>query len=192
MSTDFAPYAYPVLRDETLRAAEERARVHGHAAGFAAGRREAAVLLERERAALGAEHEQLLADGQARIRSALAAVARAEEQLRTATAPVLADADASLLAAAVELAALVLGAQPSSASVERVRRVIESSADLGPVAVRVSPVDAAAIGDSPVPLLADPALGPGDALVSLPDGVLDARIDAALARARAALEEEQS
>ncbi|MCU1438699.1 MAG: hypothetical protein JWP66_1786, partial [Naasia sp.] len=54
MSTEFAPFAYPVLRDDALRAAEERARIHGHAAGFAAGRRDAAAALEQERAARAA------------------------------------------------------------------------------------------------------------------------------------------
>ena len=60
MSTDFAPYAYPVLKDEQLSAVGERARIAGHSAGFAAGRREAAEILARERAALQQEHERAL------------------------------------------------------------------------------------------------------------------------------------
>ncbi|MFS2031944.1 hypothetical protein ACEN85_17785, partial [Curtobacterium sp. CT11-45] len=56
-------------------------------------------------------------------------------------------------------------------------------------AVRLSVADAARVAelDLPVPVVADPSLHDGDAVVDLPDGLLDARIATALDRARTAL-----
>ncbi|WP_210479810.1 FliH/SctL family protein [Naasia sp. SYSU D00948] len=193
MSTDFAPLAYPVLRDDAARGIEERARIQGHAAGYAAGRREAAATLESERAARQAEHDRVLTDGRARIQSAAAALSAGAAQLAAATAPVLAEADAALLSAAVELAeALLLREldERPDAPLARVRRVLAAAAGSSPLRVRLAPADAELAGPSigDVTVVPDPSLRPGDAVVDLPDGVLDARVGAALERARAALQ----
>ncbi|MFJ3383043.1 MULTISPECIES: hypothetical protein [unclassified Curtobacterium] len=70
-----------------------------------------------------------------------------------------------------------------------VRRALASVDHTLVIAVRLSPADAAAVTalDLPVAVRADATLRDGDAVVDLPDGVLDARIGAALARARTAL-----
>ncbi|MCU1570969.1 MAG: hypothetical protein JWR33_1710 [Naasia sp.] len=197
MSIDFAPFAYPVLRDDTLRDAEERARVHGHAAGYAAGRRDAAELLAAEREHLHREHEHGLADARRALADATRAVTLVAARLAAQTAPVLADADHALLTAATQLAEDLLGQElrESAAGMQRIRQVLASVEDEVIQAVRLCPSDAALLASSPAPLvvhvLPDSRLSPGDAIVVLADGILDARIGAALQRARAALGEAQ-
>ncbi|WP_210507502.1 FliH/SctL family protein [Naasia sp. SYSU D00057] len=194
MSTDFAPLAYPVLRDDAARAAEERARIAGHAAGYAAGRRAAAAAVEAERLAQQAEHDQAIAAGRARLAAAAQALTLAAARLDAATAPVLAAVDASLLAASVELAEALVDRELASAPdapLDRVRRVLDGATEQLPVRVRLAPADAELAGTEleGIAVLADAALHRGDAVVELPDGILDARIAAALDRARAVLGE---
>lgn len=129
-------------------------------------------------------------------------------------APVLADAEASVASAAVDLAEAIVGnvvrasrpahdatvadgpdgqgsreARIASGAEATVRRALASVDRTVPVAVRLSPADAARVAglDLPVPVVADGALRDGDAVVDLPDGMLDARIATALDRARTAL-----
>ncbi|MEN1977050.1 FliH/SctL family protein, partial [Cellulomonas sp. P4] len=116
-------------------------------------------------------------------------------------------------AAALELAAVVLGqevADAPTAARAALRRLREQDPRREVHTVRLHPRDLATVraalaapaatGDVPagdvlaglpdltgVELVADPALEPGDAVGELPDGYLDARIGAALDRARAAL-----
>ncbi len=80
-------------------------------------------------------------------------------------------------------------ARITSGAETTVRRALASIDRSVPVAVRLSPADAARVADVdlPVPVVADPALRDGDAVVDLPDGILDARIATALDRARTAL-----
>ncbi|BDZ45096.1 FliH/SctL family protein [Naasia aerilata] len=195
MSTDFALYTYPVLQDEQLSAVAERARVAGHASGFAAGRREAAEILARELAGQRAEHERMLERERSALRAATAALSSAAARLEAATAPVLASADQSLLAGAVELAEALLGCElrdePASA-LARVRATLAVAGEPGSIrGIRVHPRDAALLEqeDLPVPVLADAALLPGDVVVLLQHGILDARIAGAVQRARQALED---
>jgi flagellar assembly protein FliH len=133
----------------------------------------------------------------------LAVLTAAARAAADRSAPVLASAESTLHAAAVQLAAAVLGREladgPASAraALDRVLR-----AGLEVHTVRLSPRDhevlrvamapgAAVLADLPaltgVELVADPALAPGDAVGEYPDGYLDARIVDALDRARAAL-----
>jgi len=129
-------------------------------------------------------------------------------------APVLADAEASVASAAVDLAEAIVGnvvrasrpahdatvadgpdgpgsqeARIASGAEATVRRALASVDRTVPVAVRLSPADAARVAglDLPVPVVADGTLRDGDAVVDLPDGMLDARIATALDRARTAL-----
>lgn len=192
MSIDFAPFAYPVLRDDSIREAEERARVHGHTAGYTAGRREAAELL-------AADREQLLRDYEAQLEGSRRALADATRALNSAAArfaslaaPSLAGADDAILAVAVELAEEILGRElrDSAAWVERVRDVFASVDDEVPQGIRLNPADAAALAESAeplrVPVSPDATLARGDAVVVFADGLLDARVSSALDRARTA------
>jgi len=136
-------------------------------------------MLERERLAL---------------RTAAAALAAAAARLEAATAPVLASADASLLAGALELAEALVGRElrddPGSA-VHRVRAALAAAGDARSIrGVRVHPRDAALLAeeDLGIPVETDAALAPGDAVVLLAHGILDARVAGAVDRARRALE----
>jgi flagellar assembly protein FliH len=195
MSIDFAPFAYPVLRDDSAREAQERARVQGHTSGYTAGRREAAELL-------AADREQLLRDYEGQLEGARRALADATRALNSAAArfaslaaPVLADADDAILTVAIELAEEIIGRElrDSAAWVGRVRDVLASVDDEGPQGIRLNPADAAALAESAEPLrlpvTADGTLARGDAVVLFADGMLDARVGSALERARTAVEE---
>lgn len=199
MSSDaaaFAPLTVPVLAEtEHERAAMAAARARGYAAGFADGRRAAAV--EQERWLAEAEDARAAEAAEAADRvSALAAVLRsAAVELREATVPVLADAEESLVEAAFELASAVVGIALEdrlAAARAAVRRAV-SAAQPGAVAVvRLHPDDVAALraaglDDAEPRLVADASLSRGDAIGELPSGWLDARIQDAFARAREAL-----
>jgi flagellar assembly protein FliH len=191
----FAPFAYPVLRDDSLERAEERARVRGHAAGHAAGLRAAELEATAMRTALQAEFDRRLDERMAEVSAAAAALARAAQELNTRTAPVLAEADSTLSAAALALTETLLGsaerdAAPfaraaldralAAADTDVVQRVRLNPDDLALIAHAVPAVDG-------VELVADPALGRGDAIAELQHGLLDARLASALDRARTAL-----
>ncbi|MCR6688170.1 FliH/SctL family protein [Cellulomonas sp.] len=187
-----------VLRPLTTSAADElvqdSARAEGFAAGYAAGARRAAA-----DAAVAAEQtaRRAAADAEARRRSlddALGLLARAADAVRALTAPVLTEASAAVHAAGLDLAHAVLGAELSDAphaARAALARVLATEPGPGPVIVRLHPADAALLADVPVPdgfvVEADPSLHRGDALAVHADGQIDARIDAALGRARAAL-----
>lgn len=210
--------AFPVIgqpREERTTAAD----VRGHAAGYAAGLRAAEAETAALRARLLAEHESAVASLRAEAARRVAVLDAATTALLSRVTPVLADAEESLVRAALDLAEAVVGsairagrrdddapaphapvqepvgreARCGSGAEATVRRALATVHRTVAVAVRVSPADAARVADLDlsVPVLADPALRDGDAVVDLPDGLVDARIGAALERARAALEGER-
>jgi flagellar assembly protein FliH len=202
LTEPFAPLAFPVITDAALARRAASADVRGHAAGYASGLRAAHVETEAIRARMDAEHAARLADLEALVVDRLAVLDRAAAALQARIVPVLDAAEESVTSAAVELADAVVGyavrasradasvlGGPSVAAEVTLRRALDVAAAPVVTAVRLSPADAAALADlaMPVPVVADPALRDGDAVVDLPDGLLDARIDAALSRARAAL-----
>lgn len=194
-----AAVAFPALdapgRDDLPT---QRAGASAHAAGFAAGF--AAGARAASRAAAQAQvlaDERRLADEHRRAAehaAALAALDAAVRGARSQTAPVLAEAQATLQRCALELATAVLGVELSdgpTGAVAALARV--AAADVEPVAIRLHPDDLRALGPDPqlpegARLVADPSLARGDAVADLPDGWLDARISSALERARTALE----
>ncbi|PYY38665.1 MULTISPECIES: hypothetical protein [unclassified Curtobacterium] len=203
MTDAFAPVAFPVITDAALARRAASADVRGHAAGYAAGLRAAQVETDAARARMDAEHAARLSDLEAFVVDRLAVLDRAAAALQARVAPVLADAEQSVASAAVDLAEAVVGyavrasraddvdgvsGRPAAAE-ETLRRALAAASAPVVTAVRLSPADAAAVADltMPVPVVADASLRDGDAVVDLPDGLLDARIDAALDRARAAL-----
>lgn len=194
MSTDttFSELSYPSLVSAEPSEETERARVRGHAAGYAAGLRaaeaEATVLVERARE----ERDALRSDASIALESALSALEAAAIRVSDAAALVLADSDAALAAAAIELAESILGRELAddefSARVAMTRAFSEITPD-EVLDIRLSPVDHAVLAangieSSMLRLVADPSLDRGDAIVDLPAGRVDARITSALQRAR--------
>lgn len=201
---DFAPLAFPVVADAGLQQRVASAEVRGHAAGYAAGLRAAHAETEALRAELEAAHVARLQRLEADVAHRVAALTAAADALLARTLPLLASAEQSVVAAAVELADAAVGyavraSRPiaddgledrlvpgAEATVRRALALVDHTVA---IAVRLSPADAAAVAalDLPVAVRADAGLSDGDAVVDLPDGMLDARIDTALARAKDAL-----
>ncbi|OII40557.1 hypothetical protein BIV02_07670 [Curtobacterium sp. MMLR14_014] len=206
--------AFPVLADPAGRERASSADVRGHAAGYTAGLRAAQAATDALRARLEAEHAARVTALQADTARRIAVLDAATNAMLSTVAPVLADAEASVASAAVDLAEAIVGnvvrasrpahdatvadgpdgqgsreARIASGAEATVRRALASVDRTVPVAVRLSPADAARVAglDLPVPVVADGALRDGDAVVDLPDGMLDARIATALDRARTAL-----
>jgi flagellar assembly protein FliH len=166
----------------------------GHAAGYAAGLRRAAVEAAARDEQRSAEHAGALAVERARVERALATLHAAARSLEARTAPVLAEADAELAAAALALAEAVVGRELSDgpgAARAALRRALSAPDSAAVVSVRLHPDDLAVLaedaGRSRVTLVPDPGLAPGDAVAVYPDGELDARIASSLGRAAAAL-----
>jgi flagellar assembly protein FliH len=180
------------------RAASEAARAEGFAAGFAAGAREAARVADlhaREALAARLAQESAAAAATARALDVLATCAAAA---RARTEPVVADLQATVQLAALELAEALLGAELAdhdrSARAALTRALVHADA-IEALTVRLHPSDLAALraagADAPrdgVVLVADPTLPVGDAVAEHADGYLDARLTTAVARARKALE----
>lgn len=177
---------------ETARTA---ARAQGYASGWAEGRRaaERAALAEAEqyvvqraaeRAAEAAEHEQ-----------AVAALRLAAQRLDAATAKVCSAVETHAVEISLQLAEAVLGRELALAeqpAADAMRRALELMPSGTAVTVRLHPadrdgLDLAAFADHCVTVVADPTLRRGDALVETDVTVVDATVDAALARVREVL-----
>lgn len=191
--------AVPTAEQSRLRTeAVDRGYRRGHTLGYAAGQDRARQEAALRRAELEAAHESLLADLRARAAAQQAALAAAAAALAARTAPVLAEAEQTLLDCALTLAEAVLGRElddgdtRSKGILARVQAVQDAP---GPPRVRLNPADLSAIGtealaDAGLDPVADPGTAPGDAVVEYADGYLDARLSAALDRARQALLED--
>uniref|UniRef100_UPI0037852F5D FliH/SctL family protein n=1 Tax=Pseudolysinimonas sp. TaxID=2680009 RepID=UPI0037852F5D len=141
---------------------------------------------------LDAEAARAAEESRRRLESALGALDAAAGRLDARVAPVLADADTALAAAAVELAAAILDREPAPSSVDALDRALHIAGDLQPRRIRLAPSDLALLaGLAPagLELVADSGVPAGDAIIDLPRGEIDARLSAALERARAALRE---
>jgi len=198
MSADaFAPAVFPRLDDGGLDAERERARRRGYAVGHAEGFRRAtqaaAAAAEEERARRTAE-EAHRGDVVAR---AVATLETAAAALTARAAELTAASQRQLLAHAVELAEVILAgelADHAASAAASVRRAL-AAADTAEVReVRLSPHDLAVLDrldgrPAAVALVADESLGRGDAVAVLDDGHIDARIGAAVERARRAVAE---
>ncbi|WP_248703357.1 hypothetical protein [Curtobacterium sp. MWU13-2055] len=198
--------AFPAIGTAAATDRASGADVRGHAAGYTAGLRAAQAETDALRARLQAEHAALTASLRADTVRRIAVLDAATNAMLSTVAPVLSDAESSVASAATDLAEAIVGyeirasrpsvgtdddreARITSGAETTVRRALASIDRSVPVAVRLSPADAARVADVdlPVPVVADPALRDGDAVVDLPDGILDARIATALDRARTAL-----
>lgn len=197
---------FPVLGSAAAPAGDAAAEVRGHAAGYAAGLRAAQAETAALHARLRAEHDQRVAALTADTVRRVAVLDAATKALLSQVAPVLRDAEASLADAALDLAEAVVGhairasrttdatgdgreAPCASGAEATVLRALASVDATVALRVRVSVADAQRVADldPAVPVVGDASLSDGDAVVDLPDGLLDARIGAALDRAREAL-----
>lgn len=187
----FSPLSFPSLPGV---GGDERATIRGHAAGYAAGRRQAELEAEALRQEIADDAARRLDDQGRNVSLALEALGRSAQELQSRELPVLQSLDAAILAAAVELAEAIIGRELAA-----VRDAAQSAIDraltpAGSVAasVRLHPADLAVIeretaGHPALELVADPTLARGDAIAFTADGSVDARISSALARAKAAL-----
>jgi flagellar assembly protein FliH len=199
-------YGSTAVAEPTTRAAGYAA---GYSAGYAAGAREAARVAQAETERVRRERAVEAERNAARLADALAVLANAARVAADRSAPVLAAAERTLQAAALELATAVLGvelADGATSARAALTRVLALDPEHEVHTVRLHPqdlavlreaLDAAGTGVQPaglpdltgVELVADPSLAPGDARGEFPEGYLDARVVAALGRARYALAE---
>ena len=196
VSVRMTPLAFPELVRDDSNETLERARVQGHAAGYAAGRRAATETLAADRAALRVEHERALGEEITDLRDALDAVRQMAGALNAQTVEAFEATEESVLAAAVEIAAAILGRtiadDPDGSALAAVARALEAAGPVPVRVVRLHPADLAVVEAVTEPeaglrLVADPRLQRGDAMVDLPDGVIDACVGSAVDRVRRAL-----
>ncbi|QAY60075.1 hypothetical protein ET475_08790 [Microbacterium protaetiae] len=198
MSADiFAPVVFPHLHDAGLEAERERAWHRGYADGHAAGVR--AAVEQAAVAAAGSEARRAARDeGQRRlVARAITTLHAAAEALHERTQQVSAATTDQVFARAIELATVIIAAELSdvegSASAA-VRRALRSADPADVCEIRLNPDDLAAlerleVAPVGISLVADEQLARGDAIAVVDDGYVDARVDAALKRARRAVQE---
>ncbi|GAB3136714.1 FliH/SctL family protein [Marisediminicola antarctica] len=197
MSIDapFSRMTFPTVRGS---AGDAASAARGHSAGYLAGLRAARTEADTREAVRVAEHAAAMREQQAHLDLALAALGAAAQDLRTRTAPVLADANVMLATAAVDIAEAILtrelddGERSARSAITRafdgIDPVLVQAVQLHPADLASLPaVDIDALRAAGVELVADPMLARGDALSLLADGQLDARISTALARVRSEL-----
>ena len=196
MSTEaFAPAVFPRLRDVDSdverRRARQRGYADGHAEGFRVAAAEAAAAAEQARA----EREQADAQAARALASALTALESAAAALEARVTEVASADERTISARAVDLARTIVGealADREFAAVSALRRALSAGDGEQRVEVRLSTADERILrGHDAVPsgisIAVDDTLDSGDAVVVLDDGIVDARIGAALERARQAL-----
>ena len=193
--TNVLPVVFPILRGNGQARVEAQGEARGHVAGFAAGMRAARAEVQATITRLEAEQAELIRHGQERIDAAVAGLAAAVRTLDQHTVAVLTDVQDVIAATAIELAEAIIGREladgDTSARSALTRALSQLAPDMVHV-VRMNPTDLAVLDASErdaagVRFVADATLGRGDAVTEVADGHLDARIDTALARAKAAL-----
>jgi len=198
MSTEsaFSPLMFPALPGQ---ASDERDSIRGHATGYAAGRKHAEAEMALLRDSIREEGERARGQARGEVQSALDALAAATADFRARQVPVLQSVDASIAAAAIELAEAIVGHELSTTDGSARAALDRASLEVVPAGsvVRLNPQDIQVIiaeggTQAGVELVADANLERGDAMVELVHGSIDARVSASLSRARAALVQGQS
>lgn len=192
---DFAALTFPSLKHPNQDAIDAQSRIQGHAAGYASGLRAAAKEAEARVVELNAETAIMLNERNAQLDAALAALESAARGLHSRAIPTIEHVQDALVSSAIELAEAILGYElndsPTSARAA-LARVIGHADPRTLLTVRMNPndiaeLDAAGRAATTVEIIADDTIARGDALGDFTDGYLDARIQTALARAKAAL-----
>lgn len=177
----------------------EAARAQGYAAGWAEGRRAAAEDAAAHRAELTTEAAAAETARAAEHAAALATLERAAARLQQQSLEVARLVEDASLTLARELTTALVGhelataADPAADTVRRVLAVLPGGTL--PVTLRVPPAvaalltphDAPELAEHAVQVVADPALGAGDAVVETDAQVVDLRVTAALERVREVL-----
>lgn len=201
MSTDaFAPAVFPSIAGRAVELEHDRARSRGYAAGHAEGMRAAAIAAAAQRDEIEAELRELLADGRHQINEAISALDAAAHALGRREEQLVAAAQQQLERLAADIASAVIGRE-LSADEDSARNALHRAlltvdpADVREV--RLSPTDAEALrrheaAPASVTITTDASLARGDAIVTVDDGFIDARLGAALDRARRALAEDDA
>ncbi|MFJ4037733.1 FliH/SctL family protein [Microbacterium sp. NPDC090007] len=199
----FAPLVPPRIGDAAAdpRAAAERARARGYADGFARGSREARDERDRLLQQAREDADRDAAGQREAVRTALAALQHARARWDEAVAGLVRTDAERVERAAIELAEVILGAELSDAArsaAHALRRAAAAAPGGEDVRVLLHPRDARIVVDAPsasgiagFEIAASDEVDPGGALVELREGRIDARIDAALDRARAALDDDE-
>ncbi len=198
-SPAFTAVAFPAVRMRPESDAEEQARARGYAAGYAQGAREAERELVERRALLDAEFAEAAQRADAALQRRMSAAQAMLLTLEARLEPLLESAQQSLAVSALDLAEAILGIElgdGESSAKSVVSRVLSGVDASQATIVRVNPAELPVLtslfgGHESISLVADDTLGRGDAVAELPAGFLDARITAALTRARRALLEER-
>ncbi|TNM44202.1 hypothetical protein FHP29_05710 [Nocardioides albidus] len=182
------------LLDGIATEARDAARAQGYAVGWAQGRRTAAEQAAHEESRRAAVHAEAEARRDAEHRTALDALGRAAEQVRGLLDDLARAVEDQATELAWSLTTTVIGAEVARLGpkdvVARVLQVLPPA----PVGrVRMHPAAAGSpavqeLAERGLEIVADPALGPADALVEGADGsVVDLRIGEAMARVREVL-----
>lgn len=177
-----------------LAEARRAARSEGYAAGFASGVADARERAGAEAAELHARAERDEAARRADIARALSAVHAAAADLAARDALALAEVEQLVVDSAFALAEAVIGTALRDDDVRGAAALLRALALVpdadAAVTVALHPADLAVLADrtpAGVTLVADPALVPGDAVARTGDTTVDARLGAALDRAREVL-----
>ena len=192
--TGFGRIYFPRLYDEQRTKSDETARAQGHAAGYAEGLRAASVDMTQLRLDLETEREQAEIVARAKLDRGVRVLSAAANALDLRSLPVLVDAEQTLITCALQLAEAIIGAELSRIE-PSARRALDRAMPASAVGesnathgIRMNPDDLAILTDhtaalNGVTFIADPAINRGDAIAEFSDGILDARIETALARA---------
>ncbi|AMB58757.1 FliH/SctL family protein [Microterricola viridarii] len=186
------------LSPAALALISERASVRGHAAGYAEGLRQADAAARVRLAELEAAQAVIAAEALARLDAARAVLDTAIAAVQRTALPLLEQSDDTLVSAALELAEAVIGLElrdeqrGASAALQRVLGALAAETTHPELIVRLQQDDLALLretGQLPEGLTvqADPTLFRGDSVAVFADGLVDARIDSALRRAKLAL-----
>lgn len=187
-STDLArPEAFAGIRMPELRTVEathETARAQGYAVGWAQGRREAEASVRAESEQLAAAAAAAEARRDAEHAAAVAALREAAVAAHRALAEVCRRVDDQAAGMALELTRELVGAAAADPThvLDRVLGLLPLHAV---VQVRLHPAVAAVagqLGDLGIAVVADPTLGPSDAVALADDHVVDLRVDEAVSR----------
>jgi flagellar assembly protein FliH len=197
MSTEtlFAKVNYPRLAGEVASDGADQASARGFAAGYAAGARVAATDASVAAADRAAVADDLARASAASVRSALQALESSAVQANALRQPVIAEADAALAAAAIELAEVIIGHElqdPESSARAAIARALSVTAGDEVLVVRMNPADLEVIAGNvhalaSARLVGDPTLDRGDAMVETAVGTIDARLAATIDRVRTIL-----
>lgn len=174
-----------------------RARMQGHALGYAEGMREAARREEADAARAAAERRDALAADAAAAAAARTALEQAAASLRDRTAMIADLAEEKIWTLAIDVAEAVLGRELSDpvhaarTGLARAEHVLAGAADAVVILSTADVETLDRLGERPagIAIESSPSLSSGDAVVHLTDGDVDLRVAHALARARAALSE---